>query len=175
MSDLDKYFVQIKEWLEKAKIEFEDKWRNPRRNTAALADFDRMKTLGTGSFGRVILVQHKATKEYAAMKILDKQKIVSLKQVDHTMNEKKILSTINFPFVVMLKYHFKDTTNLYMCMDFVNGGEMFTHLRKLGRFTEPHSRFYAAQICLAFEYLHYLDIIHRMTTNSNLSLVFQNN
>jgi len=45
------------------------------QNTAALDDFDRIKTLGTGSFGRVMLVQHKATKEYYAMKILDKQKV----------------------------------------------------------------------------------------------------
>lgn len=48
------------------------------QNTASLDDFDRIKTLGTGSFGRVMLVQHKATKEYYAMKILDKQKVVSL-------------------------------------------------------------------------------------------------
>jgi len=45
------------------------------QNTAALDDFDRIKTLGTGSFGRVMLVQHKATKDYYAMKILDKQKV----------------------------------------------------------------------------------------------------
>lgn len=46
-----------------------------RQNTAALEDFDLLKTLGTGSFGRVMLVQHKACKEYYAMKILDKQKV----------------------------------------------------------------------------------------------------
>lgn len=75
--------------------------------TATLDDFDRLKTLGTGSFGRVMLVQHKSTKEYYAMKILDKQKVVKLKQVEHTLNEKKILHAINFPFLVTLKYHFK--------------------------------------------------------------------
>ena len=45
------------------------------QNTACLDDFDRIKTLGTGSFGRVMLVQHKSTKKYYAMKILDKQKV----------------------------------------------------------------------------------------------------
>ena len=74
---------------------------------ATLDDFDRLKTLGTGSFGRVMLVQHKATKEFYAMKILDKQKVVKLKQVEHTLNEKKILHAINFPFLVTLKYHYK--------------------------------------------------------------------
>jgi protein kinase A len=77
------------------------------QSAATLDDFDRLKTLGTGSFGRVMLVQHKTTKDYYAMKILDKQKVVKLKQVEHTLNEKKILHAINFPFLVTLKYHFK--------------------------------------------------------------------
>lgn len=72
-----------------------------------MPDFDRVKTLGTGSFGRVMLVQHKKSKSYHAMKILDKQKVVKLKQVEHTLNEKKILSAITFPFLVNLEYHFK--------------------------------------------------------------------
>ena len=77
------------------------------QNTAKLEDFERIKTLGTGSFGRVMLVQHKSTKTYHALKILDKQKVVKLKQVEHTLNEKKILSAISFPFLVNLEYHFK--------------------------------------------------------------------
>lgn len=77
------------------------------QNTARLDDFDRIKTLGTGSFGRVMLVQHKANKSYHALKILDKSKVVKLKQVEHTLNEKRILSAITFPFLVNLEYHFK--------------------------------------------------------------------
>lgn len=53
------------------------------QNTAGLDDFDRIKTLGTGSFGRVMLVQHKANKEYYAMKILDKQKVIVKEVVHH--------------------------------------------------------------------------------------------
>ena len=77
-------------------------------------DFERLKTLGTGSFGRVMLVQHKKSKSYSAMKILDKQKVVKLKQVEHTLNEKRILSAINFPFLVNLEYYFKVRVCVWM-------------------------------------------------------------
>ncbi|CAG9562403.1 unnamed protein product [Danaus chrysippus] len=158
----------VKEFLDQAKEDFEEKWKKNPTNTAGLNDFERIKTLGTGSFGRVMIVQHKPTKEYYAMKILDKQKVVKLKQVEHTLNEKRILQAINFPFLVSLKFHFKDNSNLYMVLEYVPGGEMFSHLRKVGRFSEPHSRFYAAQIVLAFEYLHYLDLIYRDLKPENL-------
>jgi protein kinase A len=163
----------VKEFLEKCKTEFEEKWNHPKHNTATLDDFERLKTLGTCSFGRVMLVQHKANKTHYAMKILDKQKVVKLKQVEHTLNEKRILQAISFPFLVSLEFHFKDNSNLYMILEYVPGGEMFSHLRKIGRFSEAHSRFYAAQIVLAFEYLHYLDLIYRDLKPENLLLDHQ--
>jgi len=163
----------VKEFLAKAKEDFNKKWDEPSCNTAGLDDFDRIKTLGTGSFGRVMLVQHKATKEYYAMKILDKQKVVKLKQVEHTLNEKKILASISFPFLVSLEYSFKDNSNLYMILEFVTGGEMFSHLRRIGRFSESHSRFYGAQIVLAFEFLHHLDLIYRDLKPENILIDHQ--
>lgn len=64
------------------------------------------------------------------MKIICKDKIVKSKQVPHAINEKKILMSIDFPFVVNMEFSYKDNSYLYFCLPFVNGGEMFTHLRK---------------------------------------------
>ena len=65
----------VQDYLEKAKKEFEEKWSKNPKNTACLDDFDQLQTLGTGSFGQVMLSQHKEKKSYYAMKILDKQKV----------------------------------------------------------------------------------------------------
>lgn len=74
-------FVSVQKFLEKAKEDFERKWNSSSTNTASLDDYERIKTLGTGSFGRVMLVQRKTGPDagkHFAMKILDKQKVVLL-------------------------------------------------------------------------------------------------
>lgn len=160
----------ISGYLESAKYDFEKKWNNPSSNTSKLDDFERIKTIGTGSFGHVLLVKHKTTDEFYAMKILDKLKIIKLKQVEHTINEKRILESINFPFIVKLEFSFKDNTNLYIIMDFIPGGEIFSHLRKKGRFSEETTKIYSGQIIMAFEYLHSLNVLYRDLKPENLLL-----
>lgn len=114
-----------------------------------------------GSYGTVLLCRHISTNVHYAIKCLRKKSVVKSKQIAHTIMEKKILSTINFPFITSLVYSFKDNANLYMVLPFVAGGEMFAQLHRVSRFSEALTKFYVAQIVLGVEYLHSLDIIHR--------------
>jgi len=91
-----------------------------------------------------------------------------LKQVEHIKAEKAILEQIAHPFIVNLYASFQDTDRLYMLMEYVIGGELFSYLRKVGRFSAETSRFYAAEITLALEYLHSLNIVYRDLKPENL-------
>lgn len=104
-------FKEYDEILEHLKTAFTEKWKIKMDDTAKLDDFDRFRTVGTGAFGRVVLVKHKSSSTYYAMKILDKAKLVKTKQVDHTRNEKRILQSVNFPFIVFMEYCFKARFN----------------------------------------------------------------
>ena len=95
-----------------------------------LSDFAIQRTLGTGSFGRVHLVQSRHNQRFYAVKVLKKQQVVKMKQVEHTNDERKMLQKVKHPFLITLWGTFQDSKNLYMVMDFVEGGELFSLLRK---------------------------------------------
>lgn len=95
-----------------------------------LSDFAIQRTLGTGSFGRVHLVQSKHNQRYYAVKVLKKQQVVKMKQIEHTNDERKMLQRVKHPFLITLWGTFQDSKNLYMVMDFIEGGELFSLLRK---------------------------------------------
>ncbi|KAG1903308.1 kinase-like domain-containing protein [Suillus fuscotomentosus] len=135
-----------------------------------LSDFIIQRTLGTGSFGRVHLVRSKHNLRFYAIKVLNKEKIVRTKQVEHTNNEKMMLEAVQHPFIINLWGAFQDASNLFMVMDFVPGGELFTLLRRSNRFPDPVAKFYAAEVALALNHLHSLDIIYRDLKPENILL-----
>ena len=135
-----------------------------------LADLELRATLGTGSFGRVRLVRHVADKGFYALKILNKSEVIHKKQVEHVKTEKKILEEVTHPFIVNMLGAFQDPHNLYLLLEYIIGGEFFTHLRKAGRFPNDTARYYSAQITLVFEHLHALSIVYRDLKPENLLL-----
>ncbi|EIM20411.1 kinase-like protein [Wallemia mellicola] len=135
-----------------------------------LKDFVLERTLGTGSFGRVHLVKSNHNSRFYAIKVLAKDQVVKMKQVEHTVSERDMLARVRHPFLVNLWGTFQDPKNLYMVMDFVAGGELFSLLRKSQRFPNPVAKFYAAEVALALDYLHSLDIIYRDLKPENILL-----
>jgi protein kinase X len=137
-----------------------------------ISDFDLRSTVGTGTFGRVRIVKLKGhpNRTPFALKILKKSEVIRLKQVQHVKSEKDILMMIDHPFIVTLVAAFQDTNKLYMLMEYINGGELFSYLRKEGRLSIDASRFYTAEILLAFQYLHDRNIVYRDLKPENLLL-----
>jgi len=138
-----------------------------------LSDLDVRDTLGTGTFGRVRLVHCKLDRKFYALKILKKQEVIRMKQTDHVLAEAAILSEVVHPFVVNMVRGFVDETRLYILLEYVAGGELFSHLRKAGKFPNDVSKFYSTEVLLAFEYLHSKDIIYRDLKPENLLLDLQ--
>ncbi|KRX51346.1 cAMP-dependent protein kinase catalytic subunit alpha [Trichinella sp. T9] len=85
-------------------------------------------------------------------------------------SEKKILQMAQFPFIVDFYGSFKSNSNLFFMLEFVQGGDLFTHLRNMNRFSENVAKFFAIQIVLALEYLHKLDIMYRDLKPENILL-----
>ncbi|KAI9271763.1 kinase-like domain-containing protein [Phascolomyces articulosus] len=139
--------------------------------TLHLGDFQLLRTLGTGSFGRVRLCRSIHNHHYYAIKIMNKAELVRLKQMNHTNSERKTLLQVIHPFIVHLWGTFQDTHYLYMVMDFIPGGELFSVL-KSEQCLEPHvAQFFAAEALSALAYLHEeCHIIYRDLKPENILL-----
>ncbi|XP_054282463.1 cAMP-dependent protein kinase catalytic subunit alpha-like [Macrosteles quadrilineatus] len=162
---------EIGEWTDfliKSKEHFTENWNTPFIHQEQLCDFEQVTLLGSGGFGEVILIKHKDNTVYYAMKAIEKEKVVKCKAVSHIKSEKLILKSISFPLAVYLIYSFKDNSYIYMVMPFVEGGELYSHLKDLGHFTENQAKFFMSQVILAIEYLHYMDVIYRDLKPENI-------
>uniref|UniRef100_A0A672NST2 non-specific serine/threonine protein kinase n=1 Tax=Sinocyclocheilus grahami TaxID=75366 RepID=A0A672NST2_SINGR len=140
-----------------------------------MENFELLKVLGTGAYGKVFLVRkisgHDKGKLYA-MKVLKKAAIVQkAKTAEHTRTERQVLEHIRqSPFLVTLHYAFQTQTKLHLILDYVSGGEMFTHLYQRDHFSEDEVRIYVGEIILALEHLHKLGIVYRDIKLENILL-----
>ena len=151
----------------------QDSFGDAFRTTSAhlsVDDFDLLKVIGKGSFGKVMQVRKKDNGKVYAMKVLKKEQLIARKQVAHTKTERKVLEEIQSPFIVSLRYAFQTENKLYMILDYFTGGELFFHLKAEHKFTEDRARFYAAEIVLAIEILHHHTIAYRDLKPENVLL-----
>lgn len=132
-----------------------------RTHKTSIKDFSKLKVLGEGTYGKVFLVLHKKTNKYYAMKVLKKKYIRKYGQVEHTISERRILERMQHPFIVRLKYAFKDFERLYFVLNYCHGGELHFYICHCQRFKIEYATFYAANILLALKYLHENNIIYR--------------
>jgi protein kinase A len=135
-----------------------------------LADFEMVRTLGVGSFGRVKFAKYKVDGTYYAVKFMKKHEIIKLKQVDHINGERTLMQQVAHPYVVSMVGSFKDDRYVFIVMEVITGGEMFTHLRKARKFSDEVSKFYGLQVGSAFAFCHSKNIIHRDLKPENLLL-----
>ncbi|XP_069750016.1 ribosomal protein S6 kinase alpha-5-like isoform X2 [Narcine bancroftii] len=143
--------------------------------TVGMENFELLKVLGTGAYGKVFLVRkvsgHNAGKLFA-MKVLKKASIVQkAKTMEHTRTERHVLEQIRqSPFLVTLHYAFQTDAKLHLILDYVSGGELFTHLYQRDHFSEADVRIYIGEIVLALEHLHKLGIVYRDVKLENVLL-----
>lgn len=131
----------------------------------SVADFDLLRIVGKGAFGKVMLVRKKVRSgeegEIYAMKVLKKSVIAAKGQIEHTKSEKAILCEIRHPFIVRLRFSFQSDDKLYLVTDYYNGGTLFMHLRLSKQFSEDRAKFYSAELLSALQHLHSKGIIYR--------------
>jgi serum/glucocorticoid-regulated kinase 2 len=135
-----------------------------------LDDFELLKVLGRGSFGKVMQVKKKSDGKIYAMKILKKAAIIARNQVEHTKAERKILQALQHPFLMTLRYAFQSKDKLYFVLDYYQGGELFFHLKTARRFPEDVARVWVGEVALALGHLHSLSVIYRDLKPENILL-----
>ncbi|XP_078088478.1 ribosomal protein S6 kinase alpha-3 isoform X4 [Mustelus asterias] len=136
------------------------------------SQFELLKVLGQGSFGKVFLVKKTHGSDAGqlyAMKVLKKATLKVRDRV-RTKMERDILVEVNHPFIVKLHYAFQTEGKLYLLLDFLRGGDLFTRLSKEVMFTEEDVKFYLAELALALDHLHSLGIIYRDLKPENILL-----
>lgn len=154
----DEYEVELTE--EFASKDVSDISRMTMRHQAD--DFEPLKVLGKGGYGKVMLVRQKSTGKLYAQKQLKKASmIIRSKGVEYTKAERQILEDVRHPFIVKLFYAFQDHSRLYLILEYAEGGELWTHLETEKMFSEQVAAFYIGELVLALSHLHAQGIIYR--------------
>ena len=137
---------------------------------SSLKDVTVHAFLGSGAYGSVKLARIKGDDRVFALKTLLKAKVIAKRQVEHVTNERKLLAMCDHPFIIELVGAFQDFSHLYLVMELMLGGELFSLLERRISLNEAETVFYASNICIALEYLHDRRIAYRDLKPENMLL-----
>ncbi|XP_042473578.1 probable serine/threonine protein kinase IRE isoform X2 [Zingiber officinale] len=138
------------------------------KDRTSIEDFEIIKPISRGAFGRVFLARKRITGDIFAIKVLKKSDMIRKNAVESILAERDILISARNPFVVRFFYSFTCRENLYLVMEYLNGGDLYSLLRNLHCLDDDMARTYMAELVLALEYLHSMNVIHRDLKPDNL-------
>lgn len=141
-----------------------------RRQKLNIRDFDSHAIIGKGAYGEVRLCRYRETQEIVAMKKMKKAEMINKNQAKHIKAERDVLAKANNPWIVELKFSFQDEQYLYLCMEYLLGGDLMTLLMRRDTLPEVEARFYTAEMVLAVNSVHELSYIHRDLKPDNVLL-----
>eukprot|EP00210_Caulerpa_lentillifera_P000268 g261.t1 len=140
-----------------------------KENEIEFHQLKQYRVVGEGQYGKVRLVTHEKTGKHFALKIIQKSAVKDIKTVEHIIMERKVLSTLSGKnFLVGFQGAFQDNHALYLLMDWIPGGELFSRITTNGMLAESHAVFYAANVVLAFNTMHRMNIIYRDLKPENI-------
>jgi serine/threonine-protein kinase RIM15 len=138
---------------------------------SSIKDFEIIKPISKGAFGSVFLAKKKVTGDYYAIKVLKKSDMIAKNQITNVKAERMILmKQSESPFVVKLFWTFQSRDNLYLVMEYLNGGDCAALIKVLGCLPEEWTRNYIAEVVLGLEYLHERGVTHRYVVFPSLEL-----
>lgn len=133
-------------------------------------DFELLRVVGQGAFGKVFQVRKKDTGEVFAMKVMKKDRVLEKDHGEYVRAERNALTAVVHPYIVTLRYSFQTSKKLYLVLDFINGGHLFFQLYRAGVFEEELARLYTAELVSAITHLHALGFVHRDLKPENVLL-----
>ncbi|XP_052083236.1 protein kinase C iota type-like isoform X1 [Mytilus californianus] len=137
----------------------------------SLEQFNLLRVIGRGSYAKVLMVEQRTTQRVYAMKVIKKELVNDDEDIDWVQTEKHVFETAtNYPFLVGLHSCFQTDSRLFFVIEFVSGGDLMFHMQRQRKLHEEHARFYAAEICLALNFLHERGIVYRDLKLDNVLL-----
>jgi serine/threonine protein kinase len=129
--------------------------------SVSIAEFRFIKRISAGAYARVFLAVKEKTGDIYAIKVLPRKDVEQKNQVKRVLLEKDVLLRFQHPNIINFYYSIVAPVNLYLVMEYVPGGDLFSLLKSLGSVQEGHTRVYIFEIAQALAYLHSQGIIHR--------------